>query len=220
MGKAIRCILWSIGEIHQADQRRGRARSSLVGGKPLPTPARPFNSPKGGDILKEEKGAIIRLIVNRESYALEKETRVQPWHTLAHTLRETLGFTGVKLGCDRGECGSCTVLLDGKPVYSCSILTVECDGKDILTVEGMRDPATRELHPIQKAFIEEHGFQCGFCAPAMMLSAKHLLDYHSKVTPEQIKEAISGVLCRCTGYAQQAASIEKAAEMIHKGDTK
>jgi aerobic-type carbon monoxide dehydrogenase small subunit (CoxS/CutS family) len=176
--------------------------------------------PKEIDVLKEAKSAIIRLIVNHESYALEKGIRVQPWHTLAHTLRETLGFTGVKIGCDRGECGSCTVLLDDKPVYSCSILTVECDGKEVLTVEGMRNPVTRELHPIQKAFIEGHGFQCGFCAPAMMLSAKHLLDRHSKVNAEQIKGAISGVLCRCTGYAPQAASIEKAAEIIHKGDWK
>jgi carbon-monoxide dehydrogenase small subunit len=156
----------------------------------------------------------VQLIVNKALYEVE----VKPWDTLAYTLRETLGFTGVKIGCDRGECGACTVILDGKPVNSCQILTVECNNKNILTIEGLTDPVTGELHQIQSTFLEEHGFQCGFCAPAMILCAKHLLDHNPNPTVEEIKEAISGVLCRCTGYVPQISAISKAAKKISGDD--
>lgn len=149
----------------------------------------------------------IVLTVNNDKY----EVVVRPWDTLAYTLREVLGFTGVKAGCDRGECGACTVILGRLLVCSCQVLTIECDNQEVTTIEGLGNEIKGELHSIQKAFLEEHGFQCGFCAPAMILCAKHLLDHNPSPTLEEIKDAISGVLCRCTGYTPQINAILKAA---------
>jgi aerobic carbon-monoxide dehydrogenase small subunit len=136
---------------------------------------------------------------------------VYPWHTLAWTLREALHLTGTKIGCDRGECGACTVLLNGTPVLSCMILTYECDGKNIETVESLADSTTGALHPIQQAFVENHGFQCGFCAPAAMMVTKALLTENPNPTNEEITNAFSGVLCRCTGYLPIFQSASSAA---------
>lgn len=120
--------------------------------------------------------------------------------TLLDLLRDKLGLTGTKKGCEQGECGACTVMLDGKPVNSCCTLAVECEGRDVVTVEGIAKNG--QLHPIQKQFIEKWALQCGYCTPGMIMSAKALLDVNPHPTELEIREAIEGNLCRCTGYAK------------------
>ena len=132
--------------------------------------------------------------------------------TLLDLLRDKLGLTGTKKGCEQGECGACTVMLDGKPVNSCCTLAVECEGRDVVTVEGIAKNG--QLHPIQKQFIEKWALQCGYCTPGMIMSAKALLDVNPHPTELEIREAIEGNLCRCTGYAKIVdASQAAAAEM-------
>ncbi len=138
----------------------------------------------------------ITLTVNGETYEVE----VEPWWTLLEVLRERLYLTGTKKGCDRGDCGSCTVLIDGKAKLSCLMLAVQAQGKDILTIEGLAEG--EELHPLQQAFVELGAVQCGFCTPGMVLAAKALLDRNPTPTEEQVKEGLSGNLCRCTGYTK------------------
>jgi carbon-monoxide dehydrogenase small subunit len=125
---------------------------------------------------------------------------VPPTLTLLDFLRDTLGLTGTKKGCGAGNCGACTVILDGKAVNSCLILAVEADRKSILTIEGLS--SNQEGHPLQKAFVEYGAIQCGFCTPGMIMSAKALLDRNPHPTDEEIKEALAGNLCRCTGYTK------------------
>ena len=149
----------------------------------------------------------MNLIVNGKPVQLDIGHSVMPWHTLAQTLRETLGLTGTKLGCNNGECGACTVIMNGKPVLSCSTLTVECDGKEITTIEGLGDPLIGKLHPLQKAFIEHDGLQCGFCTPGMIMQAKSLLDKTSHPTEQQVKEGLAGNLCRCGSYKKIVESV-------------
>jgi carbon-monoxide dehydrogenase small subunit len=149
----------------------------------------------------------IRLNVNGKEHTLDVGVN----ETLAEVLREKLGLTGTKFGCNRGECGSCTVLKNGHAILSCLTLAVECEGEEILTIEGMENPKTRELDPIQEAFIENFGFQCGFCTPGMILAAKALLDKNPDPSSQEIKEGIQGNLCRCTGYEQIVESIIAAA---------
>jgi carbon-monoxide dehydrogenase small subunit len=147
---------------------------------------------------------LVQLRVNGEEY----EVAVEPHHTLLRVLREELGLTGAKRGCDQGECGACTVLVDGLPVPSCLILAVQAQGKEITTIEGLAQEG--ELHPLQQAFIEHFGFQCGFCTSGMILTAKALLDRNPHPTEDEIKEAIAGVICRCTGYVQVIEAIQAA----------
>jgi carbon-monoxide dehydrogenase small subunit len=135
---------------------------------------------------------------------------VDPNRTLLEVLREDLGLTGTKQACDTGGCGACTVILDGKPVYSCLVLAVDCDGKDILTIEGLASDG--HLHPLQEAFIKHGALQCGFCTPGMILSAKALLDENPKPTEQDVRKAIAGNLCRCTGYAKIVEAILSAAK--------
>jgi len=137
---------------------------------------------------------LITLRVNGESY----EVAAEPWRTLLEVIRDTIGLTGTKKGCDEGDCGACTVLMDGKAVNSCLILAIEAQDKDIMTIEGLAEGDT--LHPIQKAFVEHGGLQCGFCTPGMILAAKALLDQNPSPTEEEIRRALAGNLCRCTGY--------------------
>ncbi|UCE53945.1 MAG: (2Fe-2S)-binding protein [Desulfobacterales bacterium] len=127
--------------------------------------------------------------------------------TLLHLIREELGYTGTKEGCGSGECGACTVIVDGNAVNSCLYLAAEIDGKELMTIEGLASP-DGTLHPIQKAFVENGGIQCGFCSPGMIISAKALLDENPNANEEEIKEAIAGNLCRCTGYVQIVDSIK------------
>ncbi|NMB35828.1 MAG: (2Fe-2S)-binding protein [Firmicutes bacterium] len=138
----------------------------------------------------------IRLTVNGE----EKTLKIGVQQTLLEVLREDLGLTGTKKGCNQGECGACTVLLDGKPVSSCLLLAVKADGKTVLTIEGLAQAG--ELHPMQQAFNEKGAIQCGFCSPGMILVAKSLLERNPNPSTQEIKEAIAGNICRCTGYLQ------------------
>jgi len=138
----------------------------------------------------------INLTVNGEP----KELFVEPNRILADLIRQDLGLTGTKKGCGTGDCGSCTIILDGNAVKSCLILAVEVDGSEIQTIEGLRSGG--KLHPVQEAFIQYGAIQCGFCSPGMMMSAKALLDQYPNPTEEQVKMAMSGNLCRCTGYSK------------------
>jgi len=135
-----------------------------------------------------------------------------PYKTLLEVLREELGLTGTKHGCELGECGACAVLLDGEPFLSCLVLALECADREITTVEGLMRDA--ELHPLQEAFADLGGAQCGYCTPGILVTAKALLERHPRPSREQIKEALSGNLCRCTGYQQIYESVERAAERM------
>jgi len=139
--------------------------------------------------------------VNGKSHSLT----VDPNRTLLEVLREDLGLTGTKQACDTGGCGACTVIIDGRPVYSCLVLAADCEGKDILTIEGLA--TNGHLHPIQEAFIKYGAIQCGFCTPGMVMSAKALLDENPKPTEQEVRKAIAGNLCRCTGYAKIVEAI-------------
>ena len=153
---------------------------------------------------------VIHMVVNGQ----DREIEVRSNELLADVLRERLGLTGTKIGCEAGECGACTVLINGKPTLSCLTLVIECEGKEILTIEGIGDAAKGELHPLQKAFVEHYGVQCGFCTPAMILTAKAFLEKNPSPNEDEIREAINGVICRCTGYMQIVESILAAAEEI------
>jgi aerobic-type carbon monoxide dehydrogenase small subunit (CoxS/CutS family) len=147
----------------------------------------------------------ITLRVNGRVYTGTVEVRM----TLADFLRETLGLTGTHLGCEHGVCGACTVLDNGQPVRSCLLLAVQMDGANLTTVEGLADGD--RLHPLQQAFWDHHGLQCGFCTPGILLTAKAFLEEHPRPTDEEIREAISGNLCRCTGYHFIVEAIRAAA---------
>jgi carbon-monoxide dehydrogenase small subunit len=148
----------------------------------------------------------VRLLVNGTPYELDLEA----WETLVDVLRNDLGLTGTKEGCGLGECGACTIIMDGKAVNSCLVLAAEADGKHITTIEGLADGD--ELHPIQEAFVECGGLQCGFCTPGMIMSTKALLDENPNPSEEEIRRGIAGNICRCTGYAKIIESIKAAAE--------
>ncbi len=147
----------------------------------------------------------LKLQVNGE----DREVLVPVHHSLLEVLREDLGLMGTKHGCELGECGACTVLLDGRPVLSCLTLPVECEGREIRTIEGLARDG--ELHPLQQAFSELGAAQCGYCTPGMLLSAQALLEEQSRPSPEAIREALSGNLCRCTGYLKIFEAVELAA---------
>ena len=152
----------------------------------------------------------VKMRVNGE----ETEVSFAPYKTLLEVLREELALTGTKHGCELGECGACAVLVDGEPVLSCLTLALECEGQAIETVEGLaRGPA---LHPLQAAFADLGGAQCGYCTPGLLMTAKALLDAEPAPGRERIKEAIAGVLCRCTGYQQIVDSIERAAKDLRE----
>ena len=139
----------------------------------------------------------------------EYEIMVEPWRTLLDVLRYDLGLTGVKEGCGNGNCGTCTVLLDGKAVNSCLVFVAEIEGKEITTIEGLCQQG--ELHPLQQAFIEEGAVQCGFCTPGFILTAKALLDSNPHPTEVEVRRAIAGNLCRCTGYDKIVRAIMRVA---------
>jgi carbon-monoxide dehydrogenase small subunit len=143
-----------------------------------------------------------------------REVSVWPTDTLAETLREKLGLTGTKIICNEGECGACTVLIDGNPVLSCHTLAIECVEKGIVTIEGLVDPSKGELHPIQKSFVEHSGMQCGSCTPGMILTAKALLDRNPTPTEDDVREALAGNICRCGNYNRITLCVLKAAEMM------
>jgi len=145
----------------------------------------------------------IRLTVNGQVHEMgigKGLNEIDPGHTLAYTLRETLGLTGTKISCDNGACGACTVLIDGKAMLSCMTLTIECDGKAVTTIEGLGDPKTGTIDPLQQSFVDHTAFQCGFCTPGMIMSAKALLRENPAPTEEEVKEGLSGNFCRCISH--------------------
>ena len=149
--------------------------------------------------------------VDRDEYVMENQTMVD-------FLRKQMHLTGTKRGCEEGECGACTILLDGRAVASCMMLAVEADGHEITTIEGLRKDGV--LHPIQREFIDKWALQCGFCTPGMIMSAVSLLNENPNPTEEEIREGISGNLCRCTGYAKIVEAIDSAAKIMAKEVTK
>jgi carbon-monoxide dehydrogenase small subunit len=152
----------------------------------------------------------MRLTVNGE----ETPVSFAPYKTLLEVLREDLGLTGTKHGCELGECGACAVVIDGQPVLACLELAVQCEGRDIQTIEGVAKGT--ELHPLQAAFADLGGSQCGYCTSGMVMTAKALLDKDPAPSRDRIKEALSGNLCRCTGYQQIWESVEQAARALRE----
>jgi len=155
----------------------------------------------------------INFSVNGDDYSLA----VDPWRTLNELLREDLNLTGTKLGCGTGDCGACTVMVDGRTVSSCLTLAVSVNGKSVTTVEGLA-PSGEELHPIQEAFIKTGAIQCGFCTAGMEMSALHLLNNNPEPTEKEIRAGLSGNLCRCTGYNQIVEAISVAAEQMRDSE--
>ncbi len=149
----------------------------------------------------------MELKVNGDVYKIQVDTR----RTLLEVLREQLGLTGTKEMCNKGDCGGCTVIMDGKAVLSCLVLAVEANGKEVLTIEGLAG-AGHKLHPIQRAFVDHGAIQCGYCTPGFIMSAKALLDRTKEPTVDEIKGAISNHICRCTGYVQIIEAIQAAAK--------
>jgi carbon-monoxide dehydrogenase small subunit len=165
--------------------------------------------------MKEKERQKIAFTVNGVLYELEigdQFNQVAASHTLVHTLRETLGLTGTKVGCDQGACGACTVNMDGEPVLSCMILTVECQGKSITTIEGLQDARTGRLDPLQQVFIDKTAFQCGFCTPGMIMAAKALLEKNPSPDRQDIKEALAGHCCRCICHYHLVEAVLGAAK--------
>lgn len=157
------------------------------------------------------KEIAIRFILNGE----EVNVKAPPTFTLLRLLRERLGLTGAKAGCERGECGACTVILDGDPVTSCLVLAPQVEGRRVETIEGIG--SGEDLHPLQEAFIDESAAQCGYCIPGMIMSAKSLLDRDPDPSRDEIRSALSGNLCRCTGYTKIIKAVEAAAAKIRGG---
>jgi xanthine dehydrogenase YagT iron-sulfur-binding subunit len=155
--------------------------------------------------------ATISLRINGSS----RKLMVEPRWSLLYILREVLGLTGTKIGCDRGECGACTVLIDGRPRYACMTLAIEAEGHEITTLEGLMDG--EKLGPVQQAFAEEDAFQCGFCTPGQIMAVEGLLRRNPKPTMEEIRHGLSGNLCRCAAYRHIFNAAAKAAEMRGKG---
>ena len=150
---------------------------------------------------------LLRFTVNEEP----REIAVEPWWTLLDVLRDQLELTGAKKGCDRGDCGACTVLLDGKPIVSCTTLAVQAHGRRVTTIEGLMSEG--QPHPLQRAFVDVGAVQCGFCTPGMVLAAKALLDENPNPTEDDVREAIAGNLCRCTGYAKIVEAVLSVAHV-------
>ena len=150
----------------------------------------------------------INFTVNGAAQQAEVESRL----LLVHLIREQLRLTGTHIGCDTSHCGACTVILDGEPVKSCTVLAVQADGAKITTVEGLEQGGA--LHPVQEGFMEKHGLQCGYCTPGMMLSSVALLERNKNPSEQEIREAIAGNLCRCTGYVNIVKAVQYAAEKL------
>ncbi|MDH4265776.1 MAG: (2Fe-2S)-binding protein [Deltaproteobacteria bacterium] len=143
-----------------------------------------------------------------------QEVFVEPWKTLLEVLREDLGLTGVKMGCGDGNCGGCTVIVDGQAIKSCLMLALQARGKQILTIEGLG--SAENLHPLQQAFIDHFAVQCGYCTPGMIMAAKALLDEKPEATEEDIRENLHGNICRCTGYVKIVEAVEAARDRMKK----
>lgn len=168
--------------------------------------------------MKQKTSKVMTLNVNNKEYEItigDARTEMPENETLAHTIRDRLGLTGLKIGCDQGACGGCTVIMNGKAVTSCMLLTMDCDGANITTVEGLADAETGELSALQQSFLDNCGYQCGFCIPGVMMSAEALLRENSSPNEEQVREALAGNYCRCgTHYS----AVESVMACVEKGD--
>jgi aerobic-type carbon monoxide dehydrogenase small subunit (CoxS/CutS family) len=153
---------------------------------------------------------LIKLTINGQTYELQ----VEPEWTLYYLIHDRLGLTGAKMFCDRGACGSCTVIMDGRPILSCMTLAIECDGKTMETVEGI----AAANHPLIEAYVKHHCMQCGYCTPGFVVTAKALLDKNPNPTADEVKEALSGNLCRCGTYPQHVKAVLEAAENLREGN--
>jgi len=153
----------------------------------------------------------ITVTINGEARTSDVEDRL----LLVHLIRDNFALTGTHIGCDTTHCGACTILLDGKAVKSCTVFAVQANGRDVTTIEGMEGEA---LHPLQEGFVEEHGLQCGFCTPGMIMSSKHLLDKNPNPSEDEIRWGISGNLCRCTGYQNIVKSVQYASNKLQEID--
>jgi aerobic carbon-monoxide dehydrogenase small subunit len=172
---------------------------------------KPKHETRGAKKIRSDR---ISLTVNGERHQWRvgaNQGEIAPHCTLSYTLREMLDLTGTKVGCDRGACGACTVLMDGKPVPSCMVLTMECDGKSIQTIEGLRNPSTGKLDRLQEAFVEHSAFQCGFCTPGILMSSKALLEKNPSPTEKEVKDALAGHYCRCISHYHVIDAVLKAA---------
>ena len=154
---------------------------------------------------------LVKVAINGEKY----EADVEPRLLLVHLIRDVLRLTGTHIGCDTTHCGACTVLLDGRPVKSCTVFSVQANGKALMTVEGLEQDG--KLHPLQEGFIEEHGLQCGYCTPGMLMTSYAFLKKHPTPTEDEIRGAISGNLCRCTGYVNIVKAIQYGAKKLREG---
>jgi len=195
---------------HPQDENSGVSRRDFlkIGGISVAVPLvtrRMAEAEEGSTKILGPGKVPIQLTVNGKKHALQVEPRV----TLLDALRDQLDITGAKRVCDRGECGACTVLLDNKSVYACSVLAIDAQGKQITTVESLMHAG--KLHPVQQAFVDNDASQCGFCTPGFVVSAKHLLDQHPDPTPDDIRRGLSGNLCRCGTYAGIRGAIAQAA---------
>lgn len=157
---------------------------------------------------------LIKLDINNEIY----EVAVTPMDILVDVIRKELGLTGTKKGCGQGDCGACTVIIDGKTELGCLKLAIACQGKKITTIEGLANPKTGELHPLQKSFLDHGAVQCGFCSPGMILSSKVLVDENPNPTTDEIKHALAGNTCRCTGYQLIIEAVDAYAKSISEGE--
>ena len=154
---------------------------------------------------------LVKVAINGEKH----EAEVEPRLLLVHLIRENLRLTGTHIGCDTSHCGACTVLLDGRPVKSCTVFAVQAHGREITTMEGLEQDG--KLHPLQEGFMAEHGLQCGYCTPGMLMTGVAFLKKHPKPTEDEIRWAISGNLCRCTGYVNIVKAVQHAAAKIQGG---
>ena len=153
----------------------------------------------------------VQVAINGEKH----EAEVEPRLLLVHLIREVFRLTGTHIGCDTTHCGACTVLLDGRPVKSCTVFAVQAHGREIMTVEGLERDG--KLHPIQEGFMQEHGLQCGYCTPGMLMTSSAFLQKHNNPTEDEIRAAISGNLCRCTGYVNIVKAVQYAAARLREG---
>jgi carbon-monoxide dehydrogenase small subunit len=155
----------------------------------------------------------VRIAINGESH----ESEVTPRLLLVHHLRDTLGLTGTHVGCDTSNCGACTILVDGEAVKSCTVLAVQADGREVTTIEGLGGYGDRPLHPLQQAFWDHHGLQCGYCTPGMIMRAVDLLQRNPNPSEAEVRSSLDGNLCRCTGYHNIVKAVLAAAERMHEG---
>jgi len=192
--------------------RRAFIKGVIAAGAVASTTGYLFRSPGllGAAGLQGAPERLLTLTVNGQ----RRRVDVLPQETLAMTLRYKLGLTGTKLGCDRAECGACTVLLDGTPHYGCSVLTRTARGREITTIEGLEDPDTGALHPVQQAVMDESGFQCAFCAPGFILAMVGMLDANPAPTREEAAHALSGNLCRCGDYQKILDCAMRASQLV------